>query len=88
MDAASRYKASEPIRNKEAITVATAFKKIYRAGPLKFPKVLNTDGGPEFKGLVVSEMRRKKVRMRVAEPGFHRPQSLVENYNKLLARRL
>lgn len=97
VDVASRYKASVPIgassvRNLEGIltsqTIAKAFKKVYEdvTCPLIWPKLLQVDGGPEFKGQVVKMMDENGVRIRVGTT--HKHQSIVERFNRTLAEKL
>jgi hypothetical protein len=87
IDIASRYKAAIPLTNKLAITTARAFKKIYNARncPLVWPKLLQVDGGSEFKGDVITLMNNHDVRIRVGKT--KRSQSLVERFNGLLQRK-
>lgn len=97
IDVASRYKASVPIgavnvKSREGIltsdTIAKAFRKIYEDDtcPLIWPKVLQVDGGPEFKGRVVSMMKEKGVKIRIGTISKH--QSIVERFNRTLAIKL
>ena len=51
IDVASRYKEAEPL-SKTAAEVADALSRIYRWGPLKWPKLLQVDPGREFMGAV------------------------------------
>ncbi|MEW8445937.1 MAG: transposase family protein [Candidatus Thiodiazotropha sp.] len=52
VDVASRYKEAEPLATKEAKEVAEALSRIYRRGPLRWPKLLQVDPGREFMGSV------------------------------------
>ena len=52
VDVASRYKEAEPLATKEAKEVADALSRIYRRGPLKWPKLHQVDPGREFMGAV------------------------------------
>ncbi|GFR65768.1 LOW QUALITY PROTEIN: hypothetical protein ElyMa_005539700 [Elysia marginata] len=47
VDVASRYKEAEPLASKEATEVAAALARIYRRGPLRWPKLLQVDPGRE-----------------------------------------
>ena len=51
VDVASRYKDAEPLTTKEANEVARAVERIYKRGPLRWPKLLQVDPGREFMGL-------------------------------------
>lgn len=97
IDVASRYKASVPIGtvNVESLegiltsnTIARAFKKIYDdpTCPLIWPKLLQVDGGSEFKGQVINMMKEKGVRIRVGTT--HKHQCIVERFNRTLAVKL
>ena len=57
VDVASRFKAAEPLATKEAKEVADALSRIYKRGPLKWPKLLQVDPGREFMGAVFSFSR-------------------------------
>ena len=52
VDVASRFKEAEPLTTKEAKEVAGALSRIYKRGPLKWPKLLQVDPGREFMGEV------------------------------------
>eukprot|EP00061_Rhincodon_typus_P018089 g47112.t1 len=52
VDVASRYKEVEPLATKEASEVADALKRVYKRGPLRWPKLLQVDPGCEFMGAV------------------------------------
>ena len=97
IDVASRYKASVPIgavnvESQEGIlisnTIVKAFKKIYEDDtcPLIWPKILQVDGGPEFKGQVINIMKEKGVKIRVATD--KKQQCIVERFNRTLAEKL
>ncbi|GET56867.1 hypothetical protein RIR_jg28305.t3 [Rhizophagus irregularis DAOM 181602=DAOM 197198] len=88
VDVASRYKASVPLEDRSSARVAKAFKKIYGKAdcPLIWPRVLQVDGGSEFKDEVIRLMDEKGVRIRVGTT--HKSQAIVERYNRTLAERL
>ena len=52
VDVASSYKEAEPLSSKTAAEEADALSRIYRRGPLKWPKLLHVDPGQEFMGAV------------------------------------
>ena len=52
VDVASRFKEAEPLTSKTAAEVADALSRIYKRGPLKWPKLLQVDPGREFMGAV------------------------------------
>lgn len=88
VDVASRYKASVPLLDRSSKSVARAFKKKYgsKNSPLIWPKVLQVDGGSEFKDETAKLLSRKGVRIRIGKSKKH--QAIVERFNCTLARRL
>ena len=88
IDNASRFKDAEPLTERSATAVAEALVKIYRRGPLTFPRLVQCDEGSEFKGKVNQLFLKHRVLVRRGIPGSHRSQALVENFNKNLADRL
>ena len=87
VDIASRYKDAEPITSKDSGEVAEALSKIYKRG-LKWPKLLQVDAGTEFMGVVTKTLKDHGTKVRRAEAEYHRGQSIVERFNKILAERL
>ena len=65
VDVASRYKASVPLVDRSSACVANAFRKVYCKAdcPLIWPKVLQVDGGSEFKNEVIHLMEKKGIRI-------------------------
>ena len=60
VDTGSRLTDCEPIRDKKAITVLNAIKKIYDRGILKIPEVsLEVDAGSEFKTYFLNILKIK-----------------------------
>ena len=88
VDVASRYKAAEPLTDKTASQVASAFEKIYKKGPLTFPKTIKVDPGKEFMAGVNTLMKTHNVVVQRGEVGNHRAQAIVERFNRTLAERL
>lgn len=88
VDAASRFKAAEPLKVKTAAVVLAAMERIWARTPLKPPQVLKLDSGKEFEGAFKKRMEELGVTLRVAPKGDHRAQSMVESANGALARRL
>ena len=72
VDVASRFKAAEPLATKEAKEVAEALSRIYRRGPLKWPKLLQVDTGREFMGAVNQLMAKYGVSGRRGHVDIHR----------------
>lgn len=46
--------------------VASAFQKIYKGRPLKWPQLLQVDPGREFIGAVTKEMEKHKTKFALA----------------------
>jgi len=88
VDIASRFKAAEPLATKEAKDVADALSRIYRRGPLKWPKLLQVDPGREFMGAVSQVLAKHGVSVRRGRVDSHRDQGIVERFNRTLAERL
>lgn len=61
---ASRFKEAEPLTSKDSAEVASALKKIFKRGPLKWPQLLQVDPGREFMGAVTEEMEKHKPKIR------------------------
>ena len=88
VDVASRYKEAEPLTSKTAAEVAGALSRIYRRGPLKWPKLLQVDPGREFMGAVSQLLAKHGVSVRRGRVDIHRDQGIVERWNRTLAERL
>ena len=80
IDVASRYKEAEPLITKSALEVSKAFEKIYDRSPLSYPKILNVDGGGEFKAQTLKLFKTNGTQIKVGEPGNHRAQGIVERF--------
>ena len=85
IDVASRYKEAEPLTSKTAAEVADALSRIYRRGPLKWPKLLQVDPGHEFMGSVSQQLAKHSVQVRRGRVDIHRDQGVVERWNRTLA---
>ena len=88
VDVASRFKEAEPLTTKEAKEVADALSRIYKRGPLKWPKLLQVDPGREFMGEVSRLLAGHGVSIRRGRVEIHRDQGIVERWNRTLAERL
>ena len=88
VDVASRYKEVEPLTSKTAAEVADALSRIYRRGPLKWPKLLQVDPGCEFMGGVSQLLAKHSVQVWRGRVDIHRDQGIVERWNWTLAERL
>ena len=85
VDVASRYKEAEPLTSKTATEVADALSRIYRRGPLKWPKLLQVDPGREFMGAVSQLLAKHTVQVRRGRVDIHRDQGILERWNRTLA---
>ena len=88
VDIASRFKAAEPLATKEAKAVAEALSRIYRRGPLKWPKLLQVDPGREFMGAVNQLLAKHGVWVRRGRVEIHHDQGIGKSLNRTLAERL
>ena len=88
VDVALRYKEAELLTSKTAAEVDDALERIYRHGPLKWPKILQVDKGREFMGMVSLLLAKHGVSIRRGRPDVHRDHSIVERWNRTLAERL
>ena len=88
VDVASRYKEAQPLTSKRAAEVADALSRIYKRGPLKWPKLLQVDPGREFMGSVSQLLAKHRVEVRRGRVDIHRDQGIVERFNRTLAERL
>jgi len=88
VDVASRFKAAEPLTSKEAREVAGALERIYKRGPLTWPKLLQVDPGREFMGAVNQLLAKHGTEVRRGRVDVHREQGIVERFNRTLAERL
>ena len=75
----------EPLKNKEAETVLSAFEKMLKRKHLNFPKgSIATDQGSEFKGVFHDFIYNKGIYHKWAVPGRKTQMSAVESLNRLL----
>lgn len=73
---------AEPLKNKEAETVAKALDTIYKRKIIeKLPRIARTDSGSEFKSKVKDWFKKREVLQSVATPGRHRQLAFVERRN-------
>ncbi len=79
---------SEPIKTKDAKTVLSAFKKIYKRKYLSFPMNIMCDSGNEFKGDVKEYFIDNGASIRYSETDRHRQLAIAENRNKTIANAL
>jgi len=88
VDVASRYKEAEPLTDKSATEVAAALGRIYKRGPLTWPRLLQVDPGREFMCAFSQLLAKHNVQVRRGAAGNHRQQGIVERLNRTLVERL
>ena len=88
VDVASRYKEAEPLTDKSATEVAAALGRIYKRGPLTWPRLLQVDPGREFMGAFSQLLAKHNVQVQRGAADNHRQQGIVERFNRTLAERL
>ena len=62
--------------------------RIYKRGPLRWPRLLQVDPGREFMGAVNQLLAKHNVEVRRGRVDIHRDQGIVERFNRTLAERL
>ena len=88
IDAASIFKVARPLRTKQARDVAEKIADIYKAGPLKYPKIFQCDkNGSEFKGEVTKMLEKNEVKIQQVSTKYKHT-NIVEALNKILAEML
>jgi len=88
VDVGSRYKEAEPLTDKSVAEVAKALSRVYKRGPLTWPRLLQVDPGLEFMGAVNQLLAKHNVQVRRGRVDTHRDQGIVECFNRSLAERL
>ena len=86
VDDGSRKVDAEPLKTKLALDVVKAFRKIYKRGILKQPKMIETDAGKEFKGDCMNYFDSMIIKHRIGKIARHKQQSLVERKNQQLGK--
>lgn len=88
VDNGTRQVDAEPLSSKKAKQVTKAIEVIYDRDVLKKPDVLQVDDGKEFKGDFQTWCKDNNISVRVAKPQRHCQQAIVENKNKVIAKKL
>lgn len=87
VDHFSKYKWTELIQNKEALTISHKLDLIFNS--FQPPVHFQTDNGKEFKNFEVNELcRRKNIKHVHGKPYYPQSQGVVEKLNDLIARSL
>jgi hypothetical protein len=84
VDAHSKKCDVEPLKNRDALTVAKAFHKLYNRDILLMPKVITTDDGSEFKSSCNQYFKDNHIHHITAPTGRHRMVGLVERKNQII----
>lgn len=88
VDLHDRITDSRPLKTKKGEEIIEAFESIYNGKYLKKPKMIHVDAGSEFKGIVKEWFSKNKIGIRVAQPGRHNQQGIVENKNFTIGKAL
>ena len=90
VDIATGYTDAEPLKERDAATVLSAFKKITNREPLKGAPhyILQTDPGSEFLGVFHTYIINKGISHRYGKIGRSRQQAVVEQRNKVIGQAL
>ena len=88
VDVVIHYKEAEPLTSKSSAETAEVLSRLYRCGPLKWPKLLQVDSGRVFMGVVSQLLAKHGVSIRNGHVDNHRDQGIVEHWNRTLAERL
>ena len=89
IDVSSRFKATGPLRTKQARDVAEMIADIYKVRPLTYPKIFQCDNGSEFKGEVTKMLEKQEVKIRRVTTRYkHTHTAFVKALNKILTERL
>ena len=86
VDIGSKMVDAEPLKTKGGAELCKAFLKIYKRGIINRPKVLRTDAGSEFKGIVAKYLKDNDIKLQIAKPGRHRQVSIVERRNQMIGK--
>lgn len=84
VDVGTRLMDGVPLKEKTNEAVLKGFETIYKRSTLSWPDRLEVDAGTEFRGTVKSTIEQKGIFVRVAKPGRHRQQAIVEKRNQLI----
>jgi transposase InsO family protein len=88
VDAGSRYKEAEPLTTKSSTEVAQALTRIYKRGPLTWPRLWMSDPGREFLGEVSHLLEKHGTMIRRGRVEIQGDQGIVERFNRTLVERL
>ena len=90
IDVASRYKFASPLKTKKITELAFVLKAVYKKrGAPKYPRVIQCDNRPEFKGEVTKLLEKHNVKIRRTATKYkHTHTAFVEAFNKDLAKLL
>jgi len=88
VDIGSRRVNVTPLKSKSSKDVKAGFEKIYKSIILQMPKKIEVDDGSEFKGEVKKYFDDHNTIVRVAKPGRHSMQAIVERANQTIGEAL
>ena len=87
VDVTSRFEVAKPVTTKMAEDVTDILFRIYRRGPLRWPKLLKVDHGCEFMGAVSQKLAKHGVSVRRGRVDMHCDQGICECFNQTLVER-
>lgn len=90
VDVGTGYTDAEPLKERDAKAVLSAFKKVTTREPLKNAPayILQTDAGSEFHGVFATYIKKLGVYHRYGKVGRSRQQAIVEQRNKVIGQAL
>lgn len=86
IDLATNHMDAKPVKSKSPDEAGKVMNKMYKGPHLKQPKLLEVDGGTEFKGSFRSYFKGMDIRTKKTQR--HRAQASVEGMNSLISRLL
>lgn len=87
-DVYDRYTYALPLKNKTSAYVLNKLLKLYDTHKVPIPRQIDIDLGSEFKGVFRTTMKDKNIAIKVAQPGRHRQQAIVERKNQQIGDKL
>lgn len=86
VDTTTRLSDARPMKNHNSETVKQALISIYKGKILKKPRVLETDAGTEFKGVVTKWLNENDIEHKIGRTNRHRQVALAEFLNYIIGK--
>ena len=86
IDTSTKLGDARPMKGHSAKDVIQALKSIYNGSILSKPKVLETDDGTEFKGVMLKFLEQNGIDKKTARVNRHRQVALAEYLNYVIGR--